>query len=130
VLVLEEEALPVRRELGFNLRTGLYDAPLACKLFVFLRFGAEGAARFDKTYRSLVSDIGAQGGHPWSCHRPCHRRRNPSRARFRNGRPRGAERFDRTLEYYFASREDLDAFCASSLMQSVTDLARARMRRH
>ena len=47
VLIVEEEILPVSRGRAFSILNGRYDAPLACKLFGFVRLPADKLAAFD-----------------------------------------------------------------------------------
>jgi hypothetical protein len=120
VLIVEEEVLPVQRELGFNVREGLYQAPQACKLFAFVRLKGDAQA-FDRDYLALADKASKDPdlrGHVLG------RTQNEV---VRIGRvmqwpPLGAEHFDRTLEYYFESREAMDRFCASPWMKEVTAL--------
>ena len=121
VLVVEEEFFPVVQELSFHVPTGCYQHPLACKLFGFVRLREGRAAEFEARYKALAAKVADD---------PELRRHVLGRsldAVIRPGRvvqwpPIGAEHYDRTLEYYFDSRESLDRFCASPWIGEVQAL--------
>jgi hypothetical protein len=121
VLIVEEEILPVSRGLAFSILNGRYDAPLACKLFGFIRLPADKLAAFDERYLALAEAASKEPllrGHVLG---------RSQKEIIRPGRvmqwpPVGAEYFDRTVEYYFESPEDLDRFCATPWMGQAASL--------
>lgn len=121
VLIVQEEVLPVARELGFNVREGHYHAPLACKLFGFVRLRAGQADAFDARYKALAAAIAADPdlrGHILG---------RTLKEVIHIGRvmqwpPAGAEHFDRTLEFYFEDRAAMDRFCAGPWMGELSAL--------
>ena len=121
VLVMEEESFKVERELCFNLGDGCYRAPLACKLFGFLRLDEPSLRRFDNSYCDLALSATRSAelrGHVLS---------RSINAVIRPGKavqwpPPEAEWFDRAIEYYFECPEDLDRFCNSEYMGKVLSL--------
>ncbi|OJU08200.1 MAG: hypothetical protein BGO51_16155 [Rhodospirillales bacterium 69-11] len=118
---MEEEIFPIPEELAFNLREGRYRAPLACKLFGFVRLKNGKAEEFDRRYGALANAISSDGalrGHTLS---------RTLDAVIRPGRavqwpPVGSEHFDRAVEYYFESPEAMGQFCAAGRLKGVTDL--------
>jgi hypothetical protein len=123
-VLLQEEVLPVDRELDFDIREGGYRAPLACKLFGILRLKPGAAERFDAAVRDLAQ---AAGGHPDLRGQVLGRALDETvqLGRFAQIPPVGGERFDRTVEYYFESPQALDRFCAGETMGQVAALAKA-----
>jgi hypothetical protein len=123
-VLLREEALPVARELNFDIREGHYRAPLACKLFGILRLKPGSADRFDAGVRALSA---ACGQHPDLRGQVLGRGLDDvvQLGRFAQIPPVGGERFDRTVEYYFESPEALERFCAGEALDQVAALARS-----
>jgi len=121
VLVTEEEVFPVAEELSFNLREGRYRGSLACKLFGFVRLRDGATETFDNRYRALASK--ASTNRDLRGHVLGHVVHETVRlGRIMQWPPIGAEHFDRTLEFYFESRESLDQYCSSQWMAEVVGL--------
>jgi hypothetical protein len=121
VLPMREESFPVLQGLSFDWQTGRYRGELACKLFGFVRLKDGAAEAFDAGYRALAAAAAADpdlGGHVVG--HTLDEVVRPGRAA--QWPPVGAESFDRSLEYYFDSRQAMDRFCESEFMTRLAPL--------
>jgi hypothetical protein len=124
VLLAEEEELPSRGRIAFDIFRGRFIDPRPVKLFVFVKLSRGNAAEFDQEYRRVSRPIEVLedvGPHVISRTRPY---RLPL-GKARQWPPENAEHYERVLEYYFSSVDGLSRFLTGEPFRQVMALARS-----
>jgi len=122
VLLADEESLPCKHRLAFDIFNGMFSDAQPTKLFLFLGIGEAELAAFDADYHSIAEEVGefeALGHHVLSTTRPY----NLSLGKARTWPPEDAPYYQRILEYYFPNLDALNEFVAGSSFGRVMSLA-------
>ena len=121
VLLAEEEELPSRGRIAFDIFRARFVDPRPVKLFVFVKLRRGNAAEFDQEYRRVSRPIELLenvGPHFISRTRPY---RLPL-GKARQWPPEDAEYYERVLEYYFPADERLAQFLSGEPFRQVIAL--------
>jgi hypothetical protein len=121
VLLAEEEELPSRRRIAFDVFRARFVDPRPVKLFVFVKLRRGNASEFDQEYRRVARSIEVLedvGPHVISRTRPY---RLPL-GTARQWPPENADYYERILEYYFPAIEALAHFLSSEPFRQVIAL--------
>jgi len=121
VLLAEEEELPSRGRIAFDIFRARFVDPRPVKLFVFVKLRRGNAAEFDREYRRVsrpIELLEAVGPHVISRTRLY---RLPL-GKARQWPPENAEYYERILEYYFPAAERLTQFLSSDPFRHVIAL--------
>jgi hypothetical protein len=121
VLLAEEEELPCRGRIAFDIFRARFVDPCPVKLFVFVKLRGANGAEFDEEYRRVsrpIELLEEVGPHFISRTRPY---RLPL-GKARQWPPENAEYYERLLEYYFPAVEALAQFLSSEPFRQVIAL--------
>jgi hypothetical protein len=122
VLLAEEEELPSRGRINFDIFKGRFVGERPAKLFVFLKLRGDADSAFDLKYREFapcLEELESLGPHFVSRTRPY----DLPLGKARHWPPEGTTNYERILEYYFPSHAQLESFTAGQHFKDILALS-------